>query len=119
VGSAPPSPTPSAPQPGATKVLEKAGITLLYVPAGEFLMGSTDSDPDAQPEEKPQHVVYLDGYWIGRTEVTNAQYRKFIEAGDTRNGSTGPMRAGSGRRARGSPSRNSGWTLAGTGPTIR
>jgi formylglycine-generating enzyme required for sulfatase activity len=65
----------------ATKVLGPSGITLVYVPGGEFWMGSTDSDPDADPDEKPQHRVYLDGYWIARTEVTNAQYARFIEAG--------------------------------------
>jgi formylglycine-generating enzyme required for sulfatase activity len=64
-----------------TKVLEPSGITMVYVPAGEFLMGSADSDPKADDEEKPQHTVYLDGYWIGQTEVTNAQFAKFIAAG--------------------------------------
>jgi formylglycine-generating enzyme required for sulfatase activity len=54
---------------------------MVYVPAGEFLMGSSDSDPFAVDDEKPQHRVYLDGYWIGRTDVTNAQFGKFIEAG--------------------------------------
>jgi formylglycine-generating enzyme required for sulfatase activity len=81
VGSAPASPTPRVPQAGATKVLEKAGITLVYVPAGEFLMGSPDNDSEADADEKPQHRVYLNGFWIGRTEVTNGQYRRFIDAG--------------------------------------
>jgi formylglycine-generating enzyme required for sulfatase activity len=68
-------------QPVATKVLEPSGITMVYVPAGEFLMGSADSDTQAQSDEKPQHKVYLDGYWIGQTEVTNAQFARFITAG--------------------------------------
>jgi sulfatase modifying factor 1 len=71
----PPPPT------GATKPLGQTGVTLVYVPPGEFSMGSPDSDLDAFDNEKPQHRVYLDGYWIGQTEVTNAQYRLFIEAG--------------------------------------
>jgi formylglycine-generating enzyme required for sulfatase activity len=53
---------------------------MVYVPAGEFLMGSTDDDPDAYDYEKPQHTVYLDAFWIDRTEVTNAQYRRCVEA---------------------------------------
>jgi formylglycine-generating enzyme required for sulfatase activity len=53
----------------------------VYVPAGEFLMGSSGSDPQADDDENPQHTVYLDGYWIGQTEVTNAQFGEFIEAG--------------------------------------
>jgi formylglycine-generating enzyme required for sulfatase activity len=54
---------------------------MVYVPAGEFLMGSADADPEAASNEKPQHTVYLDAYWIGQTEVTNAQFAKFIDAG--------------------------------------
>jgi formylglycine-generating enzyme required for sulfatase activity len=54
---------------------------MVYVPAGEFLMGSAGEDPDAFPDEQPQHTVYLDAFWIDRTEVTNAQYRTCIEAG--------------------------------------
>lgn len=78
--TASPSPTTGL-KAGATKALGQTGITLVYVPAGEFWMGSPDNDPDAAEDEKPQHRVYLDGYWIGQTEVTNAQYRRFIEAG--------------------------------------
>jgi formylglycine-generating enzyme required for sulfatase activity len=55
-------------------------MTTLYVPAGEFVMGSTDSDPHAGQLEKPQHVVYLDDFWIDQTEVTNAQYKMCAEA---------------------------------------
>jgi sulfatase modifying factor 1 len=64
---------------GATKPLGQTGITLVYVPAGEFLMGSPDSG--TYEDQKPQHRVYLDAYWIGQTEVTNAQFRQFIDAG--------------------------------------
>lgn len=54
-----------------------AGIDFVYVPAGEFLMGSADGYTD----ERPVHTVDLDGFWIMRTEVTNAQYRAFVDAG--------------------------------------
>ena len=48
---------------------------MIYIPAGEFKMGSSKTeDPQAWEEELPQHVVYLDAYWIDQTEVTNAQY---------------------------------------------
>ena len=30
-------------------------------------------------DERPQHSVYLDAYWIDQTEVTNAMYAKFIQ----------------------------------------
>ncbi|MCP4423009.1 MAG: SUMF1/EgtB/PvdO family nonheme iron enzyme, partial [Chloroflexi bacterium] len=46
------------------------------IPAGEFVMGSSDGEED----EKPQHTLYLDNYQIARVPVTNAQYRLFVEA---------------------------------------
>ena len=70
----------------------KDGAEMVWVPAGEFLMGSTDEDiaalikaywklpKDVFDCEKPQHKVYLDGYWMYKYEVTVAQYRKFCEA---------------------------------------
>ncbi len=54
----------------------KDGSILIYIPAGEFTMGSNHGDSD----EKPVHKVYLDGYYIGKYEVTNRQYKKFCDA---------------------------------------
>lgn len=59
------------------KVNPKDGKEMLLIPAGEFLMGSSDADKDAQPNEKPQHTVYLDAFYISRYPVTNAEYKKF------------------------------------------
>jgi len=59
-------------------------MVMVYVPAGNFLMGSTDADNNAAGDEKPQHTVHLDAFWIDRTEVTNAQYRKCAAAGACR-----------------------------------
>jgi sulfatase modifying factor 1 len=56
---------------------EKDGKELMLIPAGEFLMGSVDSDKDAQSNEKPQHTVYLDAFYISRYPMTNAEYKKF------------------------------------------
>ena len=69
-----PTDTPTvAPTPMATP--GKDGMVPVYIPAGEFQMGSSRSeDPQASEEELPQHSVYLDAYWIDQTEVTNAQY---------------------------------------------
>ena len=53
---------------------------MIHVPTGEFLMGSTDADRKAAADEKPAHTVYLDAFWIDRTEVTNAQYVQFLNA---------------------------------------
>ncbi len=49
---------------------------MAFIPGGEFLMGSNDGEPD----EKPVHKVYLDAYYIDKYEVTNKQYREFVEA---------------------------------------
>ena len=54
---------------------------LIPIPAGPFLMGSSDTDTQADSDEKPQHSLELPDYWIGKTEVTNAQFRPFV-AGD-------------------------------------
>lgn len=50
---------------------------MVWVPAGEFHMGSGNDDKDAFADEKPQHRVYLDGYWIYKHDVTVADYKAF------------------------------------------
>jgi len=54
----------------------KDGAEMVFVPAGEFLMGSEDSD--AYIDEDPEHLVYLDAYWIYKYEVSNAQFFEFV-----------------------------------------
>jgi formylglycine-generating enzyme required for sulfatase activity len=73
-----PTPLPKvAPTPltNFTENLPK-GITLEMVglPAGQFLMGSPDSDPDASDSEKPQHQVKVNSFAIGKYLITQAQY---------------------------------------------
>jgi eukaryotic-like serine/threonine-protein kinase len=70
---APPEPTQSGP------IIDHNpldGAAAVYVPAGEFIMGS--DDPAANLDERPEHEVYLDAYWIYQTTVTNRQYRQCI-----------------------------------------
>ena len=62
---------------GSTMVNMVDGAVLVYVPEGEFLMGSEDED--AEDQEKPEHTVYLDAFWIYQHEVTNDQYRQCVE----------------------------------------
>jgi formylglycine-generating enzyme required for sulfatase activity len=57
------------------------GGVLVCVPAGAFLMGAAETDPQAKDVERPQHTVTLDAFWIDRTEVTNAQYERCVQAG--------------------------------------
>lgn len=51
------------------------GMTLVYVPGGEFMMGSDDFSI-----ERPPHLVRVSPFWLGRTEVTNGMYRRFMSA---------------------------------------
>jgi serine/threonine-protein kinase len=53
------------------------GMEMVYVPAGEFMMGS-EGGPD---DEQPVHAVDVDGYWIDRTEVTNEMYDLCVQDG--------------------------------------
>ncbi|MCA9754901.1 MAG: formylglycine-generating enzyme family protein [Candidatus Eisenbacteria bacterium] len=54
-------------------------MKLAHIPAGSFLMGSTDADPTADPEEFPQHEVTIGkSFEIGVTEVTLGQFRRFM-----------------------------------------
>jgi formylglycine-generating enzyme len=53
---------------------------LVWIPPGEFWMGALESDPLSRPDEKPRHRVAVDGFWMDQTEVTNAQFRRFVEA---------------------------------------
>ena len=51
---------------------------MVWVPGGQFVMG-TDADV-GWPDEKPAHPARVTGFWIDATEVTNDQFRKFVEA---------------------------------------
>jgi len=49
---------------------------MALIPAGEFIMGTDNRLPD----EGPQHTVYADAFYIDKFEVTNLQYKQFIDA---------------------------------------
>ena len=49
---------------------------MVLIPSGEFQMGSNNGDDD----EKPVHTVYIDAFYIDKYEVTNAQYKVFVDA---------------------------------------
>jgi len=86
----------------ATRLNAKDGAEMVWVPEGEFLMGSADADEQKQipehelidrigdclmgsadteaqkfPDEAPAHTVYLDGFWMYKNVVTVKQYRTF------------------------------------------
>ena len=51
-------------------------MMMVYVPEGNFSMGNI-----YYPADQPVHTVYLDAYWIDKTEVTNAMYALCVKAG--------------------------------------
>jgi formylglycine-generating enzyme required for sulfatase activity len=53
------------------------GMAFVWVPKGCFQMGSPAVEAGRDPDESPLHQVCLEGFWMGKTEVTNAQYRQF------------------------------------------
>ena len=65
--------TPTA---GISSIRPKDGMTMMYIPAGMFIMGSDSGDPDAQPVR----TVSLDAYWIDQTEVTNGMYAQCVQS---------------------------------------
>jgi formylglycine-generating enzyme required for sulfatase activity len=72
-------------------VYSRYGIKMVYIPAGRFKMGQTKEDMEwlitkvgkkayneLYKDETPAHEVLLQGYWLGKTEVTNQQYIVFL-----------------------------------------
>lgn len=91
-----PSPLPTAPeeiQPTASQAITEnipltdtplpevaaleSDVDMVSVPAGEFIMGSDNGDAN----EMPAHVVYLDSFFIDKTEVTNGDYKLCVRDG--------------------------------------
>ena len=60
------------------KIVGNDGAEMVLIPAGDFHMGS--NDPNEPTEEKPVHTVYVDAFYMDVYEVTNAQYKKFVDA---------------------------------------
>ena len=59
---------------------------MVWIPGGEFSMGATDprgaseGGPDPLADARPIHRVRVDGFWMDRTEVTNAEFAAFVRA---------------------------------------
>ena len=57
----------------------EAPAEMVWIPGGEFTMGTND-ERLAWPEEKPAHRVRVRGFWMDDHEVTNEQFKKFVDA---------------------------------------
>ena len=60
--------------PGATCKEETTGMEFVYVPGGEFWMGCGENEQGYVSNEKPRHKVTIKGFWMGKYEVTQAQW---------------------------------------------
>jgi formylglycine-generating enzyme required for sulfatase activity len=56
------------------QLAEGVALTLVKIPAGTFLMGSPENEPQRLDYEGPQHEVALDAFFLGRTPITQAQW---------------------------------------------
>ncbi len=85
---------------GDTELRKLDSMEMVFVPAGTFMMGSSDKQIDKamddciklyhgendckrqiySNQEQPQHEVYVDAFWMDKAEVTNAQFCKFLNA---------------------------------------
>ena len=75
LGSAAPAPATARPYEGADWTLAEPKLTLLWIKPGAFTMGSPADERDRHKAEGPRTEVTLTrGFWLGRTEVTQAQY---------------------------------------------
>ena len=71
---------PSSPVPAQSSVQTnpKDGLPYVWIPPGEFWMGATPQDIEAEADEKPRHRVRISkGFWMGETPVTVAAYKRF------------------------------------------
>jgi formylglycine-generating enzyme required for sulfatase activity len=60
----------AGPKPGAVWKEASTGMEFVWIPAGNFRLGSSEGEADEQPVRQ----VHIRGFWMGRTEVTQAQW---------------------------------------------
>jgi formylglycine-generating enzyme required for sulfatase activity len=88
-------PSTPTPRPGSIIVSDIDGMSMAYIPAGTYILGSDESEVDWVLEqckvfhddcrlsdfedEMPAHEVRLDAYWIDQTEITVAMFARFVD----------------------------------------
>jgi len=82
------SPEPKA---GQSMVVAGLNLELKFIPAGTFMLGSPDSEPRRDSAEGPQtEVTFTQGFWLGKTEVTQQQYQLLMGVNPSRYKTVGP-----------------------------
>jgi len=72
----PPEPLPIEHQPSSIRTNPIDGAQMVWIPPGQFAMGSEKGRDD----EKPVHVQRVEGIWMYAKEVTNAQFQRFLKS---------------------------------------
>jgi formylglycine-generating enzyme required for sulfatase activity len=62
--------------PGHVIIWERDGKEMVYIPEGDFLMGSDES----LESERPAHTAYVRAFYVDRYPVTNEEYKRFVDA---------------------------------------
>ncbi|HPO16483.1 MAG TPA: formylglycine-generating enzyme family protein [Candidatus Hydrogenedentes bacterium] len=102
------------------------GVTLdmVWIEPGTFTMGSPSSDPGRYDDEVKHNVTLTQGFWLGKYEVTNAQFGVFADSTgyqtDAEREGTGFAVDSSGNweTQRGVSWRNPGWAIEGNQPVV-
>lgn len=82
-GHVPSGGIPASNAKGKLEITEEAGLVLVLIPGGSFMMGAQSADPSlpgydpgARPEEGPVHTVRLDAFFLAKEVMTRAQWRR-------------------------------------------
>ena len=72
--------TPKLETPGAwlEPLGEGVALTMVAIPPGRFVMGSPPDETERRDNEGPLHLVELEGFWMGQTPITQAQWRQVM-----------------------------------------
>ncbi|MCP4255884.1 MAG: SUMF1/EgtB/PvdO family nonheme iron enzyme [Candidatus Scalindua sp.] len=63
---------------GKVKYDSVSGMEFVWIPGGSFTLGSSAGDEDSLSSEKPAHDVLIKGFWMGKYEVTQAQWERIM-----------------------------------------
>jgi len=67
---------PAKPEPGKPWTSPLNGMEFVWIPAGEFVMGSPESEVGRSANETLHHVTITKGFWMGKYEVTQGQWMR-------------------------------------------
>jgi serine/threonine-protein kinase len=69
------------PRPGSITLWPSDRREMVWIPAGEYARGASRNDRDAEADEHPAQTVSIEGFWLDRSEVSNAEYGECVDSG--------------------------------------